>query len=196
MNIGDVTLNLADTAGIRDTSDKVEKIGVDRAMKAAQEADLIIYIVDSSTNIDMNDKKIQKAIEGKKSIILLNKTDLKKEIDTEKFRNEHPGAPVIPFSALKGSGLKEFEETLKNMFYTGAVTYNDQVVITNVRQKNLLQKALESLEMVQNSISQGMPEDFYTIDLEDAYASLGKIIGEQIEDDLADEIFSKFCMGK
>jgi tRNA modification GTPase len=82
------------------------------------------------------------------------------------------------------------------MFYTGAVTYNDQVVITNVRQKNLLQKALESLEMVQNSISQGMPEDFYTIDLEDAYASLGKIIGEQIEDDLADEIFSKFCMGK
>lgn len=196
VNIGDVTLNLADTAGIRDTSDKVEKIGVDRAMKAAQEADLIIYIVDSSTNIDMNDKKIQKAIEGKKSIILLNKTDLKKEIDTEKFRNEHPGVPVIPFSALKGSGLKEFEETLKNMFYTGAVTYNDQVVITNVRQKNLLQKALESLEMVQNSISQGMPEDFYTIDLEDAYASLGKIIGEQIEDDLADEIFSKFCMGK
>lgn len=196
VNIGDVTLNLADTAGIRDTNDKVEKIGVDRAMKAAQEADLIIYIVDSSTNIDMNDKKIQKAIEGKKSIILLNKTDLKKEIDTEKFRNEHPGVPVIPFSALKGSGLKEFEETLKNMFYTGAVTYNDQVVITNVRQKNLLQKALESLEMVQNSISQGMPEDFYTIDLEDAYASLGKIIGEQIEDDLADEIFSKFCMGK
>lgn len=196
VNIGGITLNLADTAGIRNAKDTVEKIGVDRALHAAENADLIIYIVDSSTNIDMNDEKIQKAIEGKKTIILVNKTDLGTDFDSEALRQRYPGVPLILFSAKTGSGLGEFERVLKDMFYRGDISYNDEVVITNVRQKNLLEKAQKSLMMVRTSIRESLPEDFYTIDLNDAYASLGEIIGEQVDEDLINEIFSKFCMGK
>ena len=195
IQLNGISLNIMDTAGIRDTEDIVEKIGVDKAKTHANEADLVIYVVDASRNLDENDLDIIEMIRDKKAVILLNKSDLDTVINEEIIKN-HIDKPVLSISAKEEQGIRELEDTLKEMFFHGEISFNDEVYITNVRHKTALQDAYESLQKVIISIENDMPEDFYSIDLLDAYESLGSITGETIGEDLVNEIFSKFCMGK
>lgn len=195
INFNGLSLKIIDTAGIRDTEDLVERIGVNKAKEIAKEGDLIIYVVDGSRELDDNDREIIKLINDKQAIILVNKSDMDTVINIDELKKDS-NRDVILFSAKNGEGMDQLEEEIRNMFYSGKVTYNDQVYITNARHKEALENALESLKQVKNSVGAGMPEDFYSIDLMDAYTDLGLIIGESVEDDLVNEIFSKFCMGK
>ncbi|MDO4334115.1 MAG: tRNA uridine-5-carboxymethylaminomethyl(34) synthesis GTPase MnmE [Eubacteriales bacterium] len=195
-----IGLNIIDTAGIRRTDDVVEKIGVERARKYAQEADLILYVVDSSLPLDDSDRQIMDMISGKKTIILLNKTDLESVV-TEESLKEAIGSGsekmrMIRTSTKENKGIDEFEKAVSEMFFHGQLQTDDEVVITNMRHKEAIRNAYESLLMVKKSLEDQMPEDFYSIDLMNAYASLGYIIGEEVGEDLVNEIFSKFCMGK
>ena len=195
INFNGLSLKIIDTAGIRDTEDLVERIGVNKAKEIAKEGDLIIYVVDGSRELDDNDREIIKLINDKQAIILVNKSDMDTVINIDELKKDS-NRDVILFSAKNGEGMDQLEEEIRNMFYSGKVTYNDQVYITNARHKEALENALESLKQVKNSVDAGMPEDFYSIDLMDAYTDLGLIIGESVEDDLDNEIFSEFCMGK
>lgn len=195
INLNGIILNVIDTAGIRETDDVVEKIGVNKAKKYLEQADLVIYVVDSSTTLDENDFEIMEMLKERQAIILLNKSDLTPLTTAEEISN-HVDKKMIQISAKEQSGIDEFEDTIKEMFFTGEVSFNDEVYITNIRHKNSLQETLTSLKLVLRSIEDEMPEDFYSIDLMNAYEELGTIIGEAVEDDLVNEIFSKFCMGK
>ncbi len=195
VSIHGIPLNIIDTAGIRDTDDIVEKIGVDKSIEAMQQADLILYIVDSSKALDENDHAIIKQIADKNVIILRNKTDLPSQVSDEEIQS-YLNKPVIAISAKDQTGFDAFYEVLNEMFFQGRLSYNDEIYITNMRHKKALQEALESIHMVRDSIAAGMPEDFLTIDLMNAYERLGYIIGESVEDDLVDSIFKEFCMGK
>ena len=210
IRLGDLSLNVIDTAGIRQTEDVIEKIGVDRAMEYAGKADLIIYVVDASRELDENDEKILPLIKDKNTVILLNKSDLDTVV-TEEMIKKKAGSicsgfpeegetkkeiPVISISAKEEKGIEKLEKKLKEMFLNGIVSFNNQICISNVRQKNALADAEESMKKVVESINAGMPEDFYSIDLMDAYEALGSITGESVGEDLVNEIFSKFCMGK
>ena len=195
MTLSEMHLDIVDTAGIRETEDVVEKIGVERSKEAAKSADLVIYVVDSSVPLDENDKEIIKLISDKKSIVLLNKTDLESIVskdDIKEIINTEP----IEISAKENIGIDDIKNKIKEMFYDGMVSYNHEIFITNARHKEALVNAKKSLELVLVSIDDEMPEDFFSIDLMGAYEELGYIIGEEVSDDLVNEIFSKFCMGK
>lgn len=190
-----ISLRIVDTAGIRETEDVVEKIGVGKAKKMAEDADLILYVVDSSLPLDENDREIMELLGGRKSIVIYNKTDLESAVDIKELE-EKTGSPVIPVSVVEETGITELEETIKKMFFRGEISFDDEVYITNARHKIALEEALESLKMVGESIETGMSEDFFSIDLMSAYESLGKIVGESVGEDLVNEIFSRFCVGK
>ena len=190
-----ISLNIIDTAGIRDTKDVVEKIGVEKAKLQAGEADLVIYVVDSSRELDENDFAIMEMIQNKKAIILLNKADLTTIVSKDMIK-KYVNKPTFEISAKEEIGIQELEKALKDMFFKGELSFNDEVYITNIRHKTAIQSAYDSLKKVMVSIEYNMPEDFYSIDLLDAYESLGSITGETIGEDLVNEIFSKFCMGK
>ena len=223
INLNGILLNIIDTAGIRETEDVVEKIGVDKAKKYLGDADLIIYVVDASTKPDENDYEIMELLAGRQAIVLLNKSDLEtlttgedilkcvdkitgnadeditgnlNKKDSALKNKERQNYRIISVSAREQTGMEELEEAIREMFLTGEISFNDEVYITNVRHKAALQEALSGLHLVEKSIEDGMPEDFYSIDLMNAYEALGSIIGEAVEDDLVNEIFSKFCMGK
>lgn len=198
-----ISLNLIDTAGIHETEDVVEKIGVTRAKDFAKEADLIVYVVDSSVFLDKSDEDILNLIQGKKTIILLNKSDLKVVTDEnillDRLNNQGSDLNVcriIKTSTKENIGIDIFEDTIKEIFFNGDISLEDEIYITNVRHKEALYDVKNALELVKKSLVDNMPEDFYSIDLMNAYTSLGCIIGEEVEDDLVEEIFSKFCMGK
>ena len=190
-----LSLNIVDTAGIRKTDDPVEQIGVERAKKAMQDADLILYVVDSSADLDENDEEIISFLQDQNAIILLNKADLPSALTVEKMQ-ERLKKPTVSISALEETGMDELSDLIENMFLSGEISFNDQIYLTNVRHQTAMQQVQESLMKVKESISLGMPEDFFSIDLMDAYESLGSIIGESVGEDLVNEIFSKFCMGK
>ena len=195
INFHGISLRMIDTAGIRETEDVVEKIGVNRARDMAKEADLILYVVDSSRPLDENDEEIISMLDSRKVIVLYNKTDLEAKVDMEELK-ERVNHPIISISAKEETGIRELEKEIKNLFFSGELSFNDEVYITNVRHKEALMEAAESLRLVKNSIEMDMPEDFFSIDLMNAYESLGRIIGESVGEDLVNEIFSKFCMGK
>lgn len=195
ISLGGISLLMLDTAGIRSTADKVEQIGVERAKEHAKNADLILYVVDASVPLDENDGQIMELLKGRKTILLLNKSDLETVISKEEL-TARIDAPVLNISAREETGLAELEALIKEMFFQGEISFNDEVYITNMRQKRALEEALESLKLVENSIAMGMPEDFFSIDLMNAYERLGSIIGEAVGEDLVNEIFSKFCTGK
>ncbi|MFA9463445.1 MAG: tRNA uridine-5-carboxymethylaminomethyl(34) synthesis GTPase MnmE [Velocimicrobium sp.] len=195
INLGGIVLNLVDTAGIRNTNDSVEKIGVEKARKIAKDADLVIYVVDSSKDLDENDEEILGIIKDRKSIILLNKIDLDSVI-TKEMLNIVATQDIIEVSAKKKEGMDRLEKCIESMFFKGDLNFNDEVYITNVRHKHGLEESITSLNQVIQSIEMGMPEDFYTIDLMNAYQYLGEIIGESIGEDLINTIFREFCMGK
>nr|WP_296438456.1 tRNA uridine-5-carboxymethylaminomethyl(34) synthesis GTPase MnmE [uncultured Acetatifactor sp.] len=214
LRLGDICLNIVDTAGIRDTEDTVEKIGVERALKYAREADLIVYVTDASMELDENDREIVSVIRDKSTIVLLNKSDLETVVTEDGikalfleatgdlgdyFSVDSSGKnkfAVLHTSAKESAGMEELEQTVKEMFFHGEIDSSNELVITNMRHKEALEEACEALMLVQESIEDGMPEDFYSIDLMNAYRALGRIIGEEVDDDLVEEIFSKFCMGK
>lgn len=216
-----MTLNLIDTAGIRDTEDVVEKIGVNKAKEALEKADLMVYIVDSSVELDENDKEIIDLLDNSKTIVLLNKSDLDVVVDEACISNAfinmnyysdsdsvsmeendsvNVADAIIPdiltISAKEKEGLDAFTSLIKEKFFSGQISFDDEVTISSLRQKEALSSALQSMKMVQQSLEDDMPEDFYSIDLMNAYACLGEIIGEEVGEDLVNEIFSKFCMGK
>lgn len=268
VRLGEISLNITDTAGIRDTDDLVEKIGVKKAIQYAEKADLILYVADTSVNLDENDREIISFISSRKKnvIVLLNKSDLpnvvteeeigrlferfttreseikkngteKNQIEETKVeenkvkenkveenkveesqievnkveesqievnreavnqveKNSNKKIVMVKSSAKNNSGLEQLEKTIKDIFFQGEIKSSNEIVITNMRHKEALQEAYDSLRLVKRSIQDGMPEDFYSIDLMNAYSSLGRIIGEEVDDDLVEEIFSKFCMGK
>jgi len=203
VRLGEISLNVVDTAGIRETGDPVEKIGVERAREYARDADLIVYVVDASVDLDENDREIVSLIEDKNVIVLLNKSDLtdtagEKEI-LQMFREVSPGReePLLLRTSVKNNtGMEEFVQAVKDLFFCGDIGSSNEIIITNMRHKEALEEAYESLMLVEKSIEDGMPEDFYSVDLMNAYVQLGRIIGEEVDDDLVDEIFSRFCMGK
>ncbi len=195
ISIRGIPLNIIDTAGIRKTDDIVEKIGVDKSLKEIEDADLILYIIDSSIKLDENDEKIIQMIKDKKVIILRNKSDLENIITEDDIKNRLD-KPVISISAKNKDGFDEFYDLLNQKFFHGNINYNDEIYITNMRHKDALYDALSSIKMVRQSIEDDMPEDFLSIDMMAAYERLGYIIGESVEDDLVDTIFREFCMGK
>ena len=203
VRIQDISFHIIDTAGIRKTEDIVEKIGVEKAIDYSKDADLLLYIIDSSIPLDENDFEIMKMTAGKKMIVLMNKSDLQTVVtidDVKKYLEEYSHKEedirFIKISAKEKVGMEEFETIAKDMFFAGEIQIQDEVMITNMRHKELLSDAIDSLKLVIGSIDNQMPEDFLTIDMMSAYESLGKIIGEEVEEDLVNEIFSKFCMGK
>ena len=220
INLDGIGMNIIDTAGIRDTEDIVEKIGVDKAMKQAEDADLLLYVVDSSKPLDQDDFSIMKMMTEKRSIILLNKSDLDAVVSCEDIKNkmqdmidsdhvqnenfdymnndqiENNNYIIIQTSMKDETGLDTLVDSIKKLFINRKIEYNNEANITNIRHKEALSDAFESLKLVKQSLADEMPEDFLSIDLMSAYISLGKIIGEEVEDDLVNEIFSKFCMGK
>ena len=196
IQINGISLNIIDTAGIRKTEDTVEKIGIQRAVASMEKADLILYVADGSVPLNESDEEIIDLIRDRKAIVLLNKTDLETVVTEDDLRARVGAHPVLSISAREEKGIDQLEEVLKDLFFQGEISFNDQVCITNLRQKQLLEESLAALDRVEESLQMGMPEDFYSIDLMDAYEKLGRITGEAVDDDLADEIFAKFCMGK
>lgn len=190
-----ISLRMIDTAGIRDTEDLVEKIGVGKAIEHAKDADLVLYVVDASVPLDENDEEIIQIVREKKAVVILNKTDLEQIVSEEELR-ERTGQPVVAVSAKEQLGMDRLEQQIKEMFFEGELSFNDDIYITNIRHKTALEDAKKSLELVEQSIEMQMPEDFYSIDLINAYEALGSIIGEAVGEDLVNEIFSKFCTGK
>ena len=196
---------MVDTAGIRNTEDTVEKIGVERAKKISEDADLILYVIDSSVPLDEDDENIVRLIKGRKTIILFNKSDLEEVVTKEEVEillsaifgsEKKDNIFMVKISAKENDGIDSLVDLIKDMFFHGKIGFNDELYITNARHKEAVLEALESIRQVQVSLENDMPEDFYSIDLMSAYAALGRIIGEEVEDDLVNEIFSKFCMGK
>lgn len=206
INLGDITLNMIDTAGIRDTDDVVEKIGVERARAISEDADLILYVIDSSIPLDKNDEDIVRLIQNKKTIVILNKSDLQEAVNEKSVNRlldqvigkdrKKDNMNIIKISAREKEGLDSLVVLVKDIFFHGQISYNDELYITSARHKEAILEALESVRQVKISLENQMPEDFYSIDLMSAYSSLGRIIGEEVEDDLVNEIFSKFCTGK
>ncbi len=195
VTIDGVTLRIVDTAGIRDTDDTVEKIGVDKALSETGSADLVLFVCDASRALDENDRRIIDIIKDKRSLVLLNKSDLQNVLSPNELEKE-TGISVFAVSALEETGIHEFTQKIKDMFSLGEIGNGEMTYITNARQRQLLSDAADSLEEVKKSIENEMPEDFFSIDMLDAYGALGRIIGEETDDDLADRIFKDFCMGK
>lgn len=198
VRINGIPLCIIDTAGIRSTEDIVEKIGVEKAKKYASSADLILYVVDSSVPLDESDREIIELIGSKKYIVLFNKTDLLPVVYEDVLAEELgiERSCIVKTSIKDETGIDLLEKKIKDMFFEGDIAFHNEVYITNIRHKELLQDTLQSLMLVKKSLDDRMPEDFYSIDLMNAYRSLGFILGEEVGDDLVDEIFSKFCMGK
>lgn len=193
--LGDIVLKLVDTAGIHETEDFVEGIGVQKAVDYMNKADFILYVADASRPLEDSDRKIISLLDKKKGLILLNKSDLEEELDVEKIC-QATGWAGIPFCSKTGEGLNELEDYLKNSFLLGEITYNDQIYLTNIRHRDAVQQAVGSLMQLKETIESGMPEDLFMVDMMDAYRGLGLINGETASEDLVNKIFSEFCMGK
>ena len=199
IRFGGISLRVIDTAGIRKTEDTIEKIGVEKAKKYASQADLIVYIIDSSVGLNESDEEILEILKDKRFIVLLNKSDLDMVVTEEEIADrlkDFTAHEVIKTSVLKHQGIEEFEKAVKKMFFDGELSLRQDAIITSVRHKEALLEAKESIHMVRESIDAGMSEDFYFVDMMNAYAALGRIIGEEVGDDLINEIFEKFCIGK
>ena len=227
VRVGELTLNLIDSAGIRSTDDVVEAIGVEKSLEKMKDADLVLFVCDRSRPLDENDKKIAASLSGKKFLVLLNKSDAEAVISVEDvqalFQKNEGQLPVsssslsenaaesdfaakslkdsmkiIDFSARSADGMQELQEALKALFLSngGQKRSDGEVLLTNARHKYEIDSAVRSLTLVMKSIESGLPEDFYTVDLMDAYSALGRILGKEVGDDLVEEIFSKFCIGK
>ena len=195
IKLSGISLNITDTAGIRQTDDVVESIGVQKAIEASNNADLNLVVIDGLMPLDKEDIELLESVKNKNAIILINKSDKELKIGVEDIK-KYSSKDVIIFSAKENIGVDELENMIKSKFISNEINFNDQVIITNIRHQEIINETLESLEMCISSIDEGYEEDFFTIDLLNAYEALGEIIGETVDDDVVNEIFSKFCMGK
>jgi tRNA modification GTPase len=196
LSIGGIPVILTDTAGIRKTDDTIEKIGIEKSKEAFNKADLIIFIADLSRELSAEDREILEAAAGRKVICLMNKSDLERKLDEEELRNALPGATFIEASVAKDEGISELEETIKNMVYGGEVSQKSSTIVTNARHEALLKEAKQSLTDAASMTEMGEPLELIEIDVNQAYASLGLIIGEEVGDDIINEVFRRFCLGK
>ncbi len=196
LNIRGIPVNLIDTAGIRKTNDAVEKIGVEKTKEYFNKADIIIFMLDSSEEYTEEDEEIFKLIKDKKTIILINKVDLPEKLDRSKIDKYKYGKTIIDVSIKDNKGIDLLKDEIYNFVYSGEVKYNQEILVTNIRHKNLLIKAKDSLINAKDTIVQKLPLDFVSIDLREALDSIGEITGETIQEDIVNRIFSKFCIGK
>ncbi len=194
VSLGDISLNIFDTAGIRETDNEIERMGIERAKEHLNDADLVLMMVDVSREISEEDKEILESIKDKKSIIIFNKTDLERKIDVKDF--EECGLQTVEISAKERRGIDKLSDIIKQMFFNGELDFNNEIYLSNIRQAESIKKAIESLYMVIQSMDMGVSEDFYTIDLMNAYNAIGEVTGDTSSEDLADKIFKDFCMGK
>ncbi len=196
VNIHGVPLKIIDTAGIRETDDLVEKIGVEKSKEAILQADLVILLLDGSEPLNNNDKYIIDIVKDKKTIVLTNKTDLEEKIEYEYIKEIFGNNVLLKISVKEGTGLGQLENTIKEMFIGGEVTINDNIIITNVRHKNSLIKANESINNSMDALKIGMPIDMVSIDISNAIENLGEIIGLTVSEEIIHQIFKQFCLGK
>ena len=195
IRIGSLSLHLIDTAGIRETEDIVEEIGVNRAKEGIEKADCVLLVLDGSLPLEEEDRKILALLEGKKAVVLLNKMDKESILQKEELE-KLSGFPVLPISAKEGRGMEELGQKLEELFYTGSLSFSTETYIHSERQIAALEEAKSALELVLEGIRLKLSEDFLSIDLMGAYSALGRILGEDVSEDLINEIFAKFCMGK
>ena len=196
VTINGIPLKLIDTAGIREASDKVEKIGVEKSIKLAEEADLVIAIFDSSKELTEEDIEILKLIENKKSIILLNKNDLNPVISENDEKLRKASKNILKISALNKTGIDELYEKISELFNLNEINLDNDILITNVRHKNIISKSLENVKKANETLNMNMPIDIITIYIKEILEDLGEITGEVVTEDIINEIFSKFCLGK
>ena len=196
VNIEGIPLKLIDTAGIREAKDEVEKIGIKKSKEIAKDADLVIAIFDSSKDLTKEDIEILNIIKNKKSIILLNKADLDSVLEENDNRFKNISENVIKISALNGEGLEKLYSLISKMFSLEEINVDNDVIITNLRHKNLISKAIKNVKKARDTVEQNMPIDIIAIFVKDILEDLGNITGEIVTDDIINEIFSKFCLGK
>ncbi|KDE23039.1 tRNA modification GTPase [Bacillus subtilis] len=196
VNVRGVPLRLVDTAGIRETEDIVERIGVERSRQVLKEADLILLVLNYSEELSDEDVKLFEAVEGMDVIVILNKTDLEAKIDSERVRELANGRPVVTTSLLKEEGINDLEEAIQSLFYTGAIESGDLTYVSNTRHISILQQAKRAIEDALSGIEQDVPIDMVQIDLTRCWELLGEIIGDSVHESLIDQLFSQFCLGK
>lgn len=197
VTIEGIPINIIDTAGIRNASDEIEKIGIAKSKKIADEADLIIAIFDSTKKLDNEDKEILNLLKDKKSIIVLNKMDLKSEkIEKEYIENEINNAKIIPISAKDNIGIDKIYKEISNLFNLNEIKLDNSMLITNIRHKNIIEQSLKDLEEAKKAISKNLPIDITSVFIKNAMEELGKITGESVSESIIKEIFAKFCLGK
>ncbi|CAI6329291.1 tRNA uridine-5-carboxymethylaminomethyl(34) synthesis GTPase MnmE [Bacillus subtilis] len=196
VNVRGVPLRLVDTAGIRETEDIVERIGVERSRQVLKEADLILLVLNYSEELSDEDVKLFEAVDGMDVIVILNKTDLEAKIDTERVRELANGRPVVTTSLLKEEGINDLEEAIQSLFYTGAIEGGDLTYVSNTRHISILQQAKRAIEDALSGIEQDVPIDMVQIDLTRCWELLGEIIGDSVHESLIDQLFSQFCLGK
>ncbi|AUZ28583.1 tRNA uridine-5-carboxymethylaminomethyl(34) synthesis GTPase MnmE [Bacillus subtilis] len=196
VNVRGVPLRLVDTAGIRETEDIVERIGVERSHQVLKEADLILLVLNYSEELSEEDVKLFEAVEGMDVIVIMNKTDLEAKIDSERVRELANGRPVVTTSLLKEEGINDLEEAIQSLFYTGAIESGDLTYVSNTRHISILQQAKRAIEDALSGIEQDVPIDMVQIDLTRCWELLGEIIGDSVHESLIDQLFSQFCLGK
>lgn len=196
IKIGGVPLVLMDTAGLRETDNKVEKIGIERAKKSMEQADLVLAVIDGSHPLEKEDKELLSSLKGRKSMVILNKYDLPQEVDEEEIKTLAGDVPVVSLSARYGSGMEELEESLRRLTETQDRDAGRRLFLTNLRHVDLVKKALEAVHRAQKSLQDGMPADCITVDLVEAWNRLGEITGETVDNELINKIFERFCVGK
>ena len=195
VSLGDISLNIVDTAGIRETDNEIERMGIERAKEHLSDADLVLMIIDVSKPLSTEDKELLAEIKTKKTVLILNKTDLERGLTDEEYK-EFSEFNLVEISAKKRIGIERLTEIIKEMFFNGELDFNNEIYLSNLRQEGAIRRAKESLNMVLESIDSGVSEDFYTIDLMNAYNAIGEVTGDTTSEDLADKIFKDFCMGK
>ena len=195
VSLGDISLNIVDTAGIRETDNEIERMGIERAKEHLSDADLVLMIIDVSKPLSTEDKELLTEIKSKKTVLILNKIDLERALNDEEYKtfNEFK---LVEISAKRRVGIEKLTEIIKKMFFNGELDFNNEVYLSNLRQEGAIRRAVESLKLVLESIDSGVSEDFYTIDLMNAYNAIGEVTGDTTSEDLADKIFKDFCMGK
>ena len=196
INLGGIPLRIVDTAGIRETDDIVEKIGVEKSQEWIEQADIILFLLDVSREISEEDEDIFHLIEGKKALIILNKSDLEAKLDRAEIETRASGHKILTIAAQTGDGLDALKEAITELVYEGTVKQEESVLLTNTRQIHLLEKASRSLRGAEDTIGAGMPADCIVIDLRGAWETLGEVTGDAVGDDIIDQIFTQFCIGK
>jgi tRNA modification GTPase len=196
MNIKGLLVRIIDTAGIRQTEDKVEAIGVSRSKESIEKADLILFIIDVTDELQDEDKEIFESIQDKKVVVVLNKIDAPAKISEEDVENWLPGVKVVTISAKELTGIDRLEDVIHRLVFQGELRHSSEIAITNARHKEALEKAVMSLKQALHTIDEGFPLDLLSIDLRDAWHAIGEITGQTVDEDIIDRIFSQFCLGK